>query len=386
MHRRLANLAGFALLFPLTSPLSAHEDQRLNAALEGDAQVRRQYHVATLSAQLANQFAGIKEQAIADELLKQSQQACDGITNDYVKQAITGDNANELSSNDIEGALKMLNSISDDEVWVKTVWKLARRLEKQDRAKTLELFQECIRRSRGVTDAELRAELISGTGANLGKIDRAAGTPLVHESHELAKQITDPFERCIMLNEVGAHLMDVGDRDGAIAVFDEVDRIVDTIADPLQQAKVLVMLGGEQAEKDLKDRAAAALEKCVVVAAKIPDGEPRNAVLSETARNFGQAFRFERGIEVAKSIADPYHRAEGYIRIAKNYSRNKQPDVAVALLQETATLVDGIEDPYNRGLVLRKLASELRDLKQAEQVCALLDKASVCLAGIQAAK
>lgn len=358
------------------TPCFAHEDERLNEALAQDAESRARYEVALLAAQLAAAYADLGEAETAGRLLQTAREAREAIEHPYVRQAVAGDIANELAGGDFEHALRLLGGVDDTERWVKTAWKLARKTGKgSDPAPARALLAECVRRARAVEDPALRAELISGTGANYRDVDPDIGAPLVYESYGLAQGIGDPYERAIMFNEVGAHLMDIKDRDLAIEVFERVGELVDRIDDPLRQSKVLVMLGGEQAEKGLRGRAAEALEHGVDIAGGLSEGEEKADVLSELARNFGQSYRFDRGVEVAETIGDPYHRAEGFIRIAKNLRRRDQADRADGLLREVEGLATKIDDPYRRGVVLRKLASEYRDADRPDRVRGQLDDA-----------
>jgi len=373
--RYLTLLLACSAVFAATN-LMAHEDERLNKALSEDGKVLKQYQLASLAGQLANIHSKLKEDAVAERMLQLAKETRQSIDHPYVRQAIAGDTANEVSSHDFGLAMRLLNQIEDTEIRVKTAWKLARKVGKEGDTDTAKkLLDECVKLSRAVEDLELRAELISGTGANYRYVDTARGAPLVYESYGLAQSLADPFDRGIMFNEVGAHLMDIGDKDLAVLVFDTVDQLVDEIEDPLKQAKVLVMLGGEQAEKGLRDRAAIALEKGVRISQRISDEEEKAAVVSEFARNLGQSHKFDRAIEVARSIEDPYHRAEGLIRIAKNMHRQGKEAESLRLLKEIHELTTQVKDPYFRGVALRKLASEYLDLKQPEQARPLLAEA-----------
>ncbi len=360
--------------------VDAHEDSRLLEVLANDPVTRQQYHLGSLAGQLAHLSSQLDDKDLAATLLDRVRDTRRGVRHAYVSQVIAGDTANEIAAVDLEQALALLNTIEDTEAWVKTAWKLARKAGKDKNADvTNKLLNECVARARMVDDLELRAELISGTGANYRYSNTEKGAPLVYESYGLAQAIRDPFDRAIMMNEVGAHLMDIGDRSLAIAVFDSVSELANTIDDPLQRAKVLVMLGGEQAEKGLPDRAAEALERGIAIALTAPDTDEKTAVISEFARNLGQCQRFSRGIEVARAIDDPYHRAEGLIRIAKNLKRAKREPEGLELLSEIEQLTTDISDPYSKGVALRKLAAEYLELEQKEKVRSILKSALDCM-------
>lgn len=379
LSRILIPVACLSLLWPAWLSMS-HEDDRLNSALKKDDASRRQFELAMLSAQLAGAHAKLGDTENAAKLAEVTSRARSAISDSYVMQSVAGDTANEISSRDFEQARKLHDGIKETELWVKTAWKLARRSKKEV---ANELLSECERRARTVEDLELRAELISGTGANFKNVDPARASALVYESYGLAQVLKEPYDSAIMLNEVGAHLMDIGDKDRAIAVFDMVGVLVDKIKDPLEQAKALAMLGGEQAEKGLRDRAAAALERGVKAASAIPDGEEKWAVTSEIARNLGQSYKFERGIEVAEKIPDLYHQQEGFIRVAKNMSRHEKKAESIQLLARVAKNAEKIESPYFKGVVLRKVISEYVELKMNDEAKALLEPARKCVYALE---
>jgi len=343
------------------APANAHEDLRLKAALASNPDtIARHYEEAQVFAQLGNLWKSLDDIELGSDLFARSQAAASAVTDPYVHALLVGHLANEIASvENFPRAMEILERIEDKEVWVKTAWKLVAKLA---RAKQLDEAAALLRRTEAIAqrveDHELRAELLSGTGASYRYIDKKQGENLVYEAFGIAQMLPDPYDRAIMFNEVGAHLMDIGHRELAIDVFDRVDRLIDSIDDPLKQAKALVMLGGEQAEKGERERAAGALEKARKIAEALPDGEDKFDVLSEIARNFGQSHRFAEGIATADGIGDAYHRAEGYIRIAKNMYRVGDKQQALDLLARTEALVPDIRDGYQRAIVLRKLASE----------------------------
>ncbi|WP_051541109.1 hypothetical protein [Caldalkalibacillus mannanilyticus] len=105
----------------------------------------------------------------------------------------------------------------------------------------------------------------------------------------------------------------------------------------------------------------------------IGESEEKFAVTSEIARNFGQSFKYERGIEVANTILDPFHQVEGYIRVVKNLIKNKQHDKALELLEKSEAIALEIKESYKRAIVIRKIISELISLKSNEKALILLN-------------
>ncbi|MCH7307296.1 hypothetical protein MMO38_03940 [Acinetobacter sp. NIPH 1852] len=369
-------LSGFGLVLSL--PVLAHEDLRLNQALAADIRTTAQpYQKSSLLAQLSNLYQTLGETQLAAQLLQESKVLAKAIQQPYVQQYVMGHTANEIASNgDFDLAMQVLNQVSDTEIWVKTAWKLANKAAKANQPElTRQLLAECDRRAHSVDDLELRAELLSGTGASYRFLNPLDGVGMVYEAYGIAQTLTDPYERALHFNEAGAHFMDIKHKDKALAVFDQVWDLIDQIKSPLQQAQALAMLGGEQAEKGQRERAAKALQRAVVIAEQLPDSEATFAVRSEIARNWGQSYQFKDGIKMAERIADPYHQAEGFIRIAKNMYRQKQQAEALALLKRTEKLANRISDPYLQATVLRKLASEYEMAQDTAKVKELLAQA-----------
>jgi len=384
MAIRSTLLALGTALCALQAPALAHEDHRLQAWLASQpAAVTTHFEQAQVWAQLGNLWQALGDGPRAEVFFVRSRDAASRLNDAYVRDVQNGHLANELASGQqFDAAMRTLDRVQDTDVWVKTAWKLIGKLSKAGQpARAAELLQRTEARTRTATDPLQRAELLSGTGAAYRHVDKPRGENLVYESYGMAQMMADPYERGIMLNEAGAHLVDIGHRDRAIAVFDDVARLAPQIKSPLQQAQVLAMLGGEQAEKNLRDRAVTALDQGRAAALKVPEGEARWAVLSEIARNYGQSHRFEPGIAVAEGIADPYHRVEGFIRIAKNMHRTGRQDDAQRLLARSERDATAIRSPYLRATVLRKLASERIEAKQPEQARALLQQAESVMSG-----
>ena len=375
-------LFAMAALLPLPAA-QAHEDLRLKAWLEAQpASATAPFELAQLQAQLGNLWQELGDAEHARALFARSQSAAAQVQDAYVREVLIAHLANELaSSGRFDEALRQLDRVQDSELWVKGAWKLIGKLAKAQQGKqAAELLARTEARSRAVSAPLLRAELLSGTGAAYRYVDRARGENLVYESYGMAQMLADPYERGLMLNEAGAHLVDIGHRERAIEVFEAVDRLVAEIREPLQQAQVLAMVGGGQAEKNLRERAVGALDKGRAIAERLPAGEAAWAVRSEIARNYGQSHRFEPGIAVAEAIRDPYHRIEGFIRIAKNMARTGQRDAAQVLLQRCEHEAASVSKPYLRATLLRKLASERIDARQPDAAKALLRQAEAAIA------
>lgn len=360
----------------------AHEDHRLEAWLaKSPATETRPYEQSQVEAQLGNLWVSLDDAARAEKLFARARVNAAAVREPYVRETLKGHLANEVASaGDYDAALAKLGEIRDTEVRVKTAWKLIAKLakSKQD-ARARSVLEDTVKASFSVADPLLRAELVSGSGASFRYVDRARGENLVYEAHGMAQMLSDPYERAIMFNESAAHLVDIGHRERAIEVFDEVDQLVGQIDDPLKQAKALAMLGGEQAEKNLRERAVGALDRGRKIAEALPESEERSAVLSEIARNYGQSHRFEPGIATATAIKDPYHRVEGYIRIAKNMARTGKADEARALLDRAEADTMLVKNGHARAIVLRKIASEHIDLGTKAHARKLLELAEAAI-------
>ncbi|MFN2361117.1 MAG: hypothetical protein ABR522_08590 [Marinobacter sp.] len=375
-------IAAALTAFIICPPALAHEDLRLKEWLaNAEPNIAQPFEQSQILAQLGNLWSELQDEQRSQRLFEEARHNAAKVTEPYVRALLKGHLANELASGKaFPQALEKLNTIDDTEVWVKTAWKLIGKLAKADeteQAKTL--LSETEARSHAVQDYILRAELLSGTGASYRYFDQKHGENLVYEAHGIAQMIPDLYERALMFNESGAHLMDIGHRERAISVFDEVAQLVGQIKNPLHQAKALAMLGGEQAEKGLRERSVEALDRGYAIARQLPDNEDSYTVLSEIARNYGQSYAYEKGIKVAENIPDAYHRVEGYIRIAKNQYSQGQKKQALSLLARAETDALKIKQPYLQAIVLRKLASERVSAKQPELAKMLLLKAEALM-------
>ncbi|MEX1033156.1 MAG: hypothetical protein WDZ30_07330 [Cellvibrionaceae bacterium] len=381
MNKQYLVAAGFTALMACT-PALAHEDLRLKTWLKNaEAKTTQPFEQSQIQAQLGNMWTELKDEQRSKILFEQARVNAAKVNEPYVRELLKGHLANELASGGaFPQALEKLNTIEDTDVWVKTAWKLIGKLAKADETEQAKiLLLETETRSHAVQDPMLRAELLSGTGASYRYLDQKHGENLVYEAHGIAQMLSDLYERALMFNESGAHLMDIGHRERAVSVFDEVDRLVNEIENPLHQAKALAMLGGEQAEKGLRDRSVKALDRGYAIASQLPGNDDTYAVLSEIARNYGQSHAFEKAIKVAQSIPDAYHRVEGYIRIAKNQYRQGQQAQALSLLSLAEKDALKVEQPYRQAIVLRKLASERVTAKQPDQAKTLLSKAEALI-------
>lgn len=377
----MMKLSTTAFLVSFTACLSAaqaHSDVRLEQALTtAPAALRQVYATASLKAQIANVHALIGDQDRSRSLLQEATQSATGL-NGYLKDDALAAIANEQASTGaFDQARSLMMMISDPPARMRLGWKLVAKLAKAGQPAEAEtLLASLVKQAETVTDPLERIELLTGTGAAHKAVAPAKGQPLVLEALSLARAAAvSPHHRMMLFNEIGAHLVDVGLKPQAIALFAEAEALGAGLTDPLERAESFAMLGGERAEKGERDAATVALEEGVRAALAAPDGPEKNAVLSELSRNFGQSHRFERGLEIAATIPDPYHRAEGHLRIAKNMARNHRGEDARLLLQSTEALATDIPDPHTRGIILRKLAAEWVTLKDNNKARALLSRA-----------
>lgn len=376
-YLRLSKFVFTAVLLSLVYPFAihSHTDYVLEAKLADDPNGEAKYYKQIkLLAELSNLYHQLGEEEKSKELFNRSQQNVKYIKDQYLLDHIVGHSANEtVSTGDFQHAVNLLNTIEDTGLWIKTAWKIAGKAAKAKQPDiTQELLKQCEEKAYRLDQYLLRCELLSGTGAGYRYLDPEDGIPLVYEAYGMAQGISDPYERAIMFNEAGAHAMDIQHRDKAKGIFKQVDQLIDQIADPLQQAQALAMLGGEQAEKGERENAAKALDRGVVIAQALPPADSSYAVQSEIARNYGQCYQFEKGIVAADAIADPYHRAEGYIRIVKNMYRQHKQEEAGILLSKTLELSQEIEDPYLQGVVWRKIASEYITMEENQRAKTVL--------------
>lgn len=372
-------LATLPSLPAAAAPLQlAHADPQLEQALGSDPRASvTAYQRTLLLAQLANQYRQIGQATTGDGLFARAERNAAHIAPGYLRDHAAGHLANEYASTgDFERAGRTLDGIADPGARAHATWKVAVKLARAGHKEAAgRLLTGIEARVRPLGDLPKKAELLTGTGAAYKALDPAQGAALVFEAYGIAQTLPDAAARATMLNELGANFVDIGRRDVALRVFAEADTVAAGIADPLQRAQAYAMHGGELAEKGERPRAVPALEKAVAAALLAPDDRERAEVLSEIARNFGQSHAFARGLEIAARIADPYHRAEAWIRIAKNQQRTGEAAAARALLERTGELAATVADAFERATVLRKLASEWIVLKETARAAALLDAA-----------
>ena len=358
---------------------SAHRDENFEQTLKAASEpVRMAYENAHLKGQLGHKLVIVGQTQEGELMLDEALAEARMLEHELLRNQVLHHIANEVAStDDFERALSLREEITDLELRTKLGWKLVNKLGKAgegDRAQAL--LDEMVVQILAVEgDLELRAELLAGTGSNYRFTDPAGGVALVYEAYGLAQGISSAYERGLFFNEIGANMMDIKHSERAVRLFERSRNLLDDIQSPLERARFLAMLGGEQAEKGRRDDAARDLELGVAAALKVAEGEDRNDVLSEIARNFGQSYQFERGLEVADMIPDPYYRAEGYIRIAKNMHREGQKPQALQLLERSAELAESVDSFYLRGTLQRKLAAEWISLKDYQRASALLAKA-----------
>jgi tetratricopeptide (TPR) repeat protein len=338
------------------------------------------WEAARLFAQLAHKADVIGGPALARALFDASAAHGRRVSDPDLQDDLRSHLANEYASvGEFEISLRELATIQDTSEKIKTAWKLANKLAKAGRKDDARLLlDESAESAYLVRDAAARAELLSGTGANYRHVDAATGVSLVYESFGIIQMLDDAYSRGILLNEAGAHFIDVKHPLAAKRAFALVEQALDEMRLPLEKARVLAMMGGEKAEKGDRLAAPDALEQALHWAQMVEEGELKHDVISEIARNFGQSFQFDRGVEVAASIPNPYHSAEGYIRIAKNLIKQKTPEHEVwasQLLRLSKELVDRIEIPYRKVVVLRKLATEYSSLKDRDRAADMLRSA-----------
>lgn len=369
-----------ALILSLALPpnATAHADPILEQTLhQSDARQAAAYHQTQLYTQIGNHYRMLGEASSDAGYFKKAEAAFQELSPGYLRDHAAGHMANEYASAGLfEQANQLLESISEPVLRTHASWKVIAKQgkagNKAGAAKMLALLETEIRK---VQEPALLAELLTGTGAAYKVVDPAHGAPLVFEAYGLSQIIADPSARAKMLNELGANFIDIGRRDMAMHAFAKAGEIGAQLADPLARAQVYAMQGGELAEKSERIAAIPVLEKALMAAKQVSDKHDRAEVLSEIARNYGQSYQFESGLQVIDLIDDPYYQAEGYLRIGKNLWKNQRGDEARRLFEHTNALLARISHPVQKATLQRKLVSEwinLKDFERARKALALL--------------
>lgn len=367
------------LLLLITIALTAHDDPDFATAhAAASADCRHAYGVALIYAEVATELAKLKEPeraaagfATAQAAILRIQQP---LLRDYAWARLA--NAAAAAGNDANAEAAFAN-IVDTRLRAHATWKLVNKMGKAGRTaeagERLDALHLAI--VSAVQEPGERAALLAETGGSYRFVDPARGAPLVREALRLADAVHDPFDGAVLRNLIGACLVDVGEVELARTVFAQAAEQAAMITDASGRAHHLAMLGGERAEKGLRDEAVTALDEALAAARQLPDGEDRWDVTSEIARNYSQAHRFAPARAVADEIPDAYHRAEAWIRIAKNEARTDHAADARQLLARITELAPSIADPFLRGIVRRKVASEWVTLGERDLAIAQLDLA-----------
>ena len=369
----------------LVGHAAAHANPYLEQALKGgDARNVADYQRTLLHTQLANHYQQLAQTDAASRHFAAADQAYAKIAPGYLKAHAAGHMANEYASaGDFAKARASLATIDDLALRTHTAWKVVSKLAKAgDKEAAAQMLLAIEDEVRGVDDAVLRAELLTGTGAGWKAVDPGRGAGMVFEAYGISRIVADPAAQATLLNELGANFIDIGRKDMAMRVFAEAERIGLGLTDPLQRAQVFAMHGGELAEKGERQRAVPALDMALSAALQVSDAHERAEVLSEIARNYGQSWTFAPGLKVADNIEDPYYQAEAYIRIGKNLWKTGQHDQARALFERTERRAILIADDVERATVLRKLASEWIVLKAPERAMGLLEQIARIVNGL----
>nr|WP_148302477.1 hypothetical protein [Caldalkalibacillus mannanilyticus] len=204
-----------------------------------------------IMAELANQYAKLGNAEKAEELFQRAVQETDRLEEQKEREAMFAHLANEFASiNHFDKALAYLDRITNQEVYVKTIWKLVNKIAKAGNSTLAEnLLLQGIDIAQKIETPLLKSELLTGSGASYRHIDYSRGVALVEEAYQLATQIEEPYHKAILFNEIGANYIDVKEKEKALEVFSQAHSLVAAISSTVEKAQVLAMLGGELAEK-----------------------------------------------------------------------------------------------------------------------------------------
>lgn len=357
--------------------LYAHANPQLEEAIKNSSKEQLSYfYQMEVYAQLANQYKMIGDEAKAKRFFDSSHHLMSKIKQPYLIDEAKAHFANELASaNKFDDAIKILNDISNQQVRNHATWKVASKIAKEkNETLALTLLNNLEKESSLIKDLALKAELLTGIGSKYRYLDPNKGIALVYEAYGIAQTFSNPFEKAIMFNELGANLIDIQQKDKAMEVFKAAKEIGLGLKDVHEKADVFAMHGGELAEKNERTEARNSLRIALEAALEIKNKEKKDEVLSQIARNFGQSYAFEEGLKVCDIIENPYHKAEGYIRISKNMYKEKINVASQELLQKTFALIEKMDNHYEKATILRKLASEWYMHKNDSEVKKLLSQ------------
>lgn len=305
------------------------------------------------------------------KLLEEANLSARKIKNSYYREVALASLAVEYAALDkTEEAIAITMNLKDEHLYSTNLGKIASKLTQskpQEAERLLSLAVEKMRNNKHKNEIPPVFAELSGKYIKLKNLQKA--NELLDEALKRVEELSkvELFEKLQIYAEIGANLIAANRKAEAFALFEKSHALSAKLKKPFEKAAILVMLGGELAEKGEPARALNVLQEAYTTAQDIKSMRQKNDVISEIARNFSQAKDYEKAAAIALEISDSYYVVEGLIRTAKNQIKIKQNNAAFELLQKCIQKSSEITDNERKALVIAKIAAELATIdKQAE--------------------
>jgi len=298
--------------------------------------------------------------------------------NQYREVALAGLAVEYAALDKMEEALQITMSLQDEHLYSTNLGKIASKLTQTNPAEAerlLALAVEKIRSTKHINEIPPVLAELSGKYTKLKNLKKA--NELLDEALKRAETLNKValLEKLQTNAEIGANLIAAGRKDEAFALLKKSHELSANLKKPFEKAAILVMLGGELAEKGEPAYALEILQEAYTTAKDIKSLKQKNDIISEIARNFSQAKDYEKAAAIALEISDSYYVVEGLIRTAKNQIKVKQYNAAFDLLQTCIRKSSEIADNQRKALVIAKIAAELATIDKQNESAELLKNA-----------
>ncbi|MFD2523733.1 hypothetical protein [Emticicia soli] len=313
------------------------------------------------------------------KLLEEAAVSAKKIKNKHYREVAQASLAVEYAALDkVDEALKITLSLKDEHLYSTNLGKIASKLTQsnpKEADRLLLLAIDKIMSNKHKNEIPPVFAELSGKYVKLKNLEKA--NELLNKALKRVELLNKIplIEKLQIYAEIGANLIAANRKEEAFALFKKSHQLSSKLENPFEKAAILVMIGGELAEKGEPTYALEILQEAYTTAKEIKFIKQKNDVISEIARNFSQAKDYERASAIALEISDSYYVVEGLIRTAKNQIKVKQYNAAFDLLQICINKTNEITDKQRKALVIAKIAAELATIDKQVQSAQLLKDA-----------
>ncbi len=197
-----------------------------------------------------------------------------------------------------------------------------------------------------------------------GRKDKAVET---YEEARLRAEVLDNVHREFFLVNCALGFLYAGSEDAC-------DRALDLVTDKTQMASALLAIARDQWEKDAKDDAIDSLDEAYEILRsqrdiETRDSRARNSLMASIAVQFAGFGKTERGVQIADENQDPAETSKALMQIARILTVQNEPDLA----RQT---IDSIEEDADRLFAMIGVADEKEKQGDPDTAMALYDEAA----------